>query len=85
MSKQVWICEDCLKLWKDEKSAKACEARHPKINVMAIKAIIFDPSEYQTEYLDYWPKRITILNKGVPHMARDLATYELKQIGPKGC
>ena len=82
MSKQVWICETCLKPWAEEKAASECEANHPDRSKLSIKLAVFDAYDFQTMHLRFWPARITVLNRGVPEHDRDTATYELKRVGP---
>lgn len=87
MSKQVWICETCGKLWETHDQANSCEVRHPAQSTFRIKAVRFIPSDWTSRELEKWPKSVTLVSDTLTadKWEFDYAKYELKQIGPKGC
>lgn len=86
MSKQVWICEKCHSLWKDEQAAKDCEARHPDIDKFEVAAAYYNPKFYPESRNADVPDMVQIrLLSRTGTMYWDYATYVLERIGPKGC
>lgn len=86
MSKQVWICETCHSLWKDEAAAKACEAKHPPLEKFKLKRVFFYDKPFAARHERDVPDEVTIeLPRRSPLDGWDYARYKLDHIGPKGC
>ena len=85
---QVWNCEKCHSQWKDEESAKKCEALHKEpVEYKVLSWVKYDPERRTDSMSRMFPNRIKIKLKleGVDALGNfDSATYVLERIGPRG-
>lgn len=87
MSKQVWVCETCGKLWETQPDAVACEVKHPAASTFTVKAVIYAKSDWRDRTFETWPERICITSETAKAKQFEYcyATYKLDHVGPKGC